>query len=68
MHLVAGRSLFREADLWPDLSASYDNRNDIIHRGASATETEAERALRVARRVVAIMNSVAVPGAEPPGD
>ena len=65
MHLVAGRSLFREGDLWPELSASYDNRNDIIHRGGSATESEAERALRVARRVVDIMDSIPPPHAPP---
>jgi hypothetical protein len=58
MHLVANRSLYREPGLWNDLSISYDNRNDIIHRGNSATETEAELALQVARKVVAIMDAL----------
>lgn len=57
MHLVANRSLYREPGLWADLSRSYDRRNSIIHRGDSATETDAELALGVARRIVAIMDS-----------
>ncbi|MGH7140432.1 MAG: hypothetical protein ACREHD_32255 [Pirellulales bacterium] len=57
MHLVANRSLYREPALWDDLSRSYDHRNAIIHDGASATESDAELALSVAKRVVAIMDS-----------
>lgn len=58
MHLVANRSLYREPGLWNDLSISYDHRNNVIHHGASATEAEAELAIRVAQRVVAIMESL----------
>ncbi|HVA51158.1 MAG TPA: hypothetical protein VNH11_32755 [Pirellulales bacterium] len=57
MHLVANRSFYREAGLWDDLSRSYDHRNGIIHNGASATEADAELALSVAKRVVAIMEA-----------
>jgi hypothetical protein len=58
MHLVANRSLYREPGLWDDLSTSYDHRNNIIHRGDSATEADAELALKVAQKVVAIMNAL----------
>ena len=56
LYLVSGRSLFREAgDLWQQLSISYNKRNGIIHRGESADEDDARRALSVARRVIEIM-------------
>jgi hypothetical protein len=58
MHLIANRSLYREPGFWADLSASYDHRNNIIHRGSNATEADAELALAVARKVVAIMESL----------
>lgn len=58
MHLVANRSLYREPGLWIELSTSYDHRNNIIHRGDNATENHAELALRVARKVVSIMDSL----------
>jgi hypothetical protein len=58
MHLVANRSFFREPGLWDELSASYDHRNNIIHRGESATEQQAELALSVARRVIAIVETL----------
>ncbi len=58
MHLVARRSLYREPGLWDDLSTSYDHRNNIVHHGASATEADAELALGVARKVVAIMETL----------
>lgn len=64
MHLLANRSLYREPDgLWGKLGDSYKRRNTIIHEGANATEDEATQALDVARRVVAIMNGIPVPGA-----
>src|SRR5271157_4429262 len=56
---VSGRSLFREpGDLWQRLSSSYNKRNGIIHRGESATEDDARRALEVALNVVKIMNAL----------
>ncbi len=59
MHLIANRSLFREpGGLWKELSESYQKRNAIIHRGVNATEDEARLALRVARRVTEVMNSL----------
>ena len=59
LYLVSGRSLFRESgDLWEQLSVSYNKRNGIIHRGESATEDDARRALDVARRVVEIMSTL----------
>jgi hypothetical protein len=58
MHLVANRSLFREPELWQDLVRSYDKRNAIIHRGASATEDDATRAIDVARKVVGLMQAL----------
>ena len=59
LYLVSGRSLFRESgDLWQQLSISYNKRNGIIHRGESATEDDARRAIDVARRVVEIMSSL----------
>jgi hypothetical protein len=42
-------------------------RNDIIHRGFNATEDEAQLALRVARRIVEIMNDIPIP-APPTGN
>lgn len=64
MHLLAGRSLYREPDgLWDDLTESYKRRNAIIHEGATATEDQARQALDVARRVVAVMNAIPVPAA-----
>lgn len=62
MHLIANRSLFREpANLWQEMTASYNKRNDIIHRGDNATEDDADRALDVARRIVAVMDAIPVP-------
>lgn len=58
MHLISGRSLYREPGLWAELSASYDHRNNIIHRGDNATEAQGELALKVARKVLAIMESL----------
>jgi hypothetical protein len=59
LYLVSGRSLFRESgDLWEQLSISYNKRNGIIHRGESASEDDARRAIEVARRVVAIMSAL----------
>jgi hypothetical protein len=43
------------------LSNSYTKRNDIIHRGETATEDEARHAITVARRVVEIMNAIPLP-------
>ena len=62
LHLLVGRSLAREpGDFWQDLSTSYDRRNDIIHRGENVTENEGRQAIRVARRVVAIMGEIPIP-------
>jgi hypothetical protein len=62
MHLIANRSLFRQpGNLWPEMTVSYNKRNDIIHRGESATEDDANRALDVARRIVAVMDAIPVP-------
>lgn len=62
MHLVSNRSLFREpGNLWQEMTVSYNKRNDIIHRGENATEDDADRALEVARRIVAVMDAVPVP-------
>jgi hypothetical protein len=59
MHLFANRSLFREpGDLWQRLSASYNKRNAIIHRGENATEDEATQAIGVAHQIVQIMREV----------
>ncbi len=59
LHLIAGRSLFREGDnLWARLTTSYNDRNGIIHRGKNATEDDAQKALDVARRIVDIMNTL----------
>jgi hypothetical protein len=59
LYLVSGRSLFRESgDFWQQLSTSYNKRNGIIHRGESASEDDARRALDVARRVVEIMSAL----------
>jgi hypothetical protein len=59
LYLLSGRSLFRESgDLWQQLSTSYNRRNGIIHRGESATEDDARRAIDVARRVVEIMSAL----------
>jgi HEPN domain-containing protein len=73
MHLVAKRSLFREPDdLWEAISASYNKRNSIIHRGENASEDEAQAALQVARRIIEVMDSLRGPnktgtGSEPNG-
>jgi hypothetical protein len=59
MHLFAKRSLFREpGELWQRLSASYNKRNAIIHRGENATEDEAAQAVAVAQQIVQIMREV----------
>lgn len=64
MYLIANRSLFREpGNLWQEMTVSYNKRNDIIHRGENATEDDANRALDVARRIVAVMDAVPVPAA-----
>jgi hypothetical protein len=67
MYLIANRSLFREPEnLWHEMTESYNKRNDIIHRGENATEDDANRALDVARRIVALMNAIPVPAAAAP--
>lgn len=59
MHLVANRSLFREPNqLWQRMTESYNKRNEIIHRGENATEDEANAAVEVARRIVAVVDSI----------
>jgi hypothetical protein len=59
LYLASGRSLFREsADLWQEISRSYTKRNGIIHRGESAIEDDARRALDVARRIVELMSTL----------
>ena len=66
MRFVAGRSLFAEPnDLWARLSASYNKRNNIIHRGENATEDEARDALGVAQAVVRVMREVVIAAAQP---
>lgn len=61
MHIVANRSLFREpGDFWQRLSASYNRRNAIIHRGENATEDEAAQAIALARKIVQIMDEIEV--------
>ncbi len=67
MHLIANRSLFREPDnLWHEMTVSYNKRNDIIHRGENATEDDANRALAVARRIVVVLDAIAVPAPPAP--
>ncbi|HEV7224978.1 MAG TPA: hypothetical protein VGN42_19900 [Pirellulales bacterium] len=62
MRFVANRSLFNEPDdLWQRMSASYAKRNHIIHRGENATEDEAHSAIKVARKIVEIINGIPVP-------
>jgi hypothetical protein len=59
LRLVAGRSLFDEPEgFWDTLSASYDKRNAIIHKGQSADEDDARQALAVARRIVQIVGTL----------
>jgi len=63
LFLVCGKSLFRElgpAD-WERLSNSYSKRNDIIHRGDMASDTEAEQAIRIAQRVIAVLQNIPDP-------
>jgi hypothetical protein len=61
MRFLANRSLFNEPnDLWKRMSDSYTKRNDIIHRGGSATEDDARQAITVARTIVGIMNSIPI--------
>jgi len=53
------RSLYREPDrLWDDLSASYNKRNAIIHRGKLADEGDARLAIRVAGSVIEFARSI----------
>ncbi len=66
LRLVSGRSFFREPEeLWTRLSASYDRRNAIIHRGEIATEAEAESAIKVAEDVVRLMNEISAASGSP---
>jgi hypothetical protein len=59
LFLTTGRSLFREPDdLWANLAQSYTKRNNIIHRGETSREADAELALLVARQVVKLMASL----------
>jgi len=59
MRLVAQRSFFNEpSEFWPRLSASYDRRNSIIHRGETASEVDAENAIRMAEDVVGLMSKL----------
>ncbi|MEI8375647.1 MAG: hypothetical protein WCJ35_22730 [Planctomycetota bacterium] len=59
LRMVAGRSLFDEPEgFWGTLSASYDKRNAIIHKGQSADEDDARHALDVARRIVQIVGTL----------
>ena len=61
MHLLANRSPFREpGNLWHEMTVSYHKRNEIIHQGENATEDDANRALGVARRMVAVVNAIPV--------
>jgi hypothetical protein len=67
MHLLANRSLYREpANLWHEMTVSYNKRNDIIHQGENATEDDANRALDVARRIVAVMEAIPALGPAAP--
>jgi hypothetical protein len=67
LFLLCQQSLFRQqGDFWERLSASYSKRNDIIHRGETASEDEARQAITVARQVVQIMNAIPVPAAAAP--
>jgi hypothetical protein len=68
LFLLTGRSFTREA-WWNDLSTSYVKRNKIIHEGEGADEADANRALEVARHVVAFMRApglAPLPHAPPP--
>jgi hypothetical protein len=47
------------------MTISYNKRNDVIHRGENATEDDANRALDVARRIVAVMDGIPVPAPAP---
>ena len=64
LRLVTRRSFFKEpAEFWSRLSSSYDRRNSIIHRGETASEIDAEHAIKVAEDVVKLMNEItAAPG------
>jgi hypothetical protein len=48
------------------MAVSYNKRNDIIHRGENATEDDANRALDVARRIMAVMGAIPVPAPAAP--
>ena len=59
LYLGVKQSLYRTlGDEWNRLAASYDNRNNVIHRGKTATQEEAEQAIGVARRVTAIARTL----------
>jgi hypothetical protein len=67
MRLLANRSFFLEPDaFWDKLTSSYKKRNTIIHRADNAMEADAELALEVARRMVAIMADLSVLPSETP--
>jgi hypothetical protein len=62
LYLVCQRSLFREPDnFWQSLIASYNKRNDIIHRGQNANEDEARQAIDVAQHLRGVMNMIPIP-------
>jgi hypothetical protein len=56
LYLLTGRTLTQQP-WWHDLAVSYAKRNAIIHAGEGADEADAERAIEVARRVVATMRA-----------
>jgi len=60
LYLAARRSMFRDLgpDGWAQLVASYNIRNDVVHRGAIATEAQAEASIAAARRVIAVAQSL----------
>jgi hypothetical protein len=59
LRLLTGRSLHQEPDgFWQDLSVSYGQRNKIIHEGQVAQEDDARLAIKVARGIVRIVDSL----------
>jgi hypothetical protein len=61
MRLVGGESFFKQpGDFWTRLSASYERRNAIIHRGEVASEADAQHAIDVAEEVDALMNKMKI--------
>lgn len=58
LFLLTGRSLAFDGSMWKKLDASYKLRNNIIHGGKTADESQAEQSIEVARWVVGEMANI----------